>query len=163
MAAGLSLPEENLEGFREALNANSGLTEDDLVEKVSIDVPMPLEYVNERQIQELELLEPCGKGNEKPLFAQKDLNVLSARILGKNRNVVKFRLQSSLSPLSMDALYFGDVEEIDHYLREKFGNSEVEKMYLGRENRVTLSVVYYPGINEFRGNTTLQITIRNYM
>lgn len=162
MAAGLSMQEEKVEPFRRALNANAHLTEEDFQEKVSIDVAMPLEYVSEAQIEELSLLEPFGKGNEKPQFAQKDVKVQSARILGKNRNVLKLVVESPFSTLQMEALYFGDIEGFDAYVRETFGNDEAEKMYLGRRNAVKLSVVYYPDINEFRGVKTVQIVIKNY-
>lgn len=92
MAAGLSLEEENVERFRRKLNEQSGLTEEDLVEKVTIDVPMPIHYIRKDLVQELSLLEPFGKGNEKPLFAQKNLWISQMRVFGKNRNVVKMRL-----------------------------------------------------------------------
>jgi single-stranded-DNA-specific exonuclease len=163
MAAGLSMKEERVDEFRAALNANARLTEEDLVPKVSIDVAMPLEYISERQIEELKLLEPFGKGNEKPLFAQKDLKVIGAKILGKNRNVFKMILETPGTGLRMDALYFGDVDTIDAYIRGKFGSDETEKLYLGRRNNVTLSVTYYPDINEFRGVKTLQVVVKNYM
>jgi len=162
MAAGLSLQECNVDAFRRRLNENSGLTREDFIPKVSIDVAMPLEYVSERQVEELKLLEPFGKGNEKPLFAQKDLKAVSARVLGKNKNVLKFVFQSPLSDLQMEGLYFGPAEDMDAYLRAKFGNNEVEKMYLGRPNGVSLSIIYYPDINEFRGVKTPQVVIKNY-
>lgn len=162
MAAGLSMKEENVEAFRRSLNANASLTEEDFQPRVSIDVAMPLEYVSEGQIEELSLLEPFGKGNEKPQFAQKDLSVQSARILGKNRNVVKLNLKSPFGDLQMEGLYFGDAADLDSYIRRKFGDDEAEKMYLGRPNQVTLSVVYYPDVNEYRGVRTLQIVIKHY-
>ena len=96
------------------------------------------------------------------MFAQKDLKVLSARILGKNRNVFKMMLQSPATGLRMEALYFGPIEDIDGYIREKFGEDEAEKMYLGRRNEVMLSVVYYPDVNEFRGVKTLQVVVKHY-
>lgn len=96
MAAGLSLAnEEMVEVFREKINRLSTLTEDDFVEKVTIDVPMPVSYITKRLISQMELLEPFGKGNTKPLFAQKDLKVLSCRIFGKNRNVAKLQIQEA--------------------------------------------------------------------
>jgi single-stranded-DNA-specific exonuclease len=106
-------------------------------------------------------LEPFGKANTKPLFAERNLSVLSGRIMGKNRNVVKLQMRNPAGTV-MDALYFGDVETFLSYVREQFGHGETEKMLQGRENQVTLSVIYYPQINEFRGNRTLQIVIQNY-
>lgn len=161
MAAGLSLPRENMEAFHKKINENSVLTEDDFIPKVTIDVPMPISYITERLVEELGLLEPFGKGNTKPLFAEKSLNILSARILGKNRNVIKLQVLGATGTV-MEAMYFGDVERFQEYLREKFGHTETEKLFQGRENAVTLSLAYYPGINEFRGNRTLQIVIQSY-
>ena len=162
MAAGLSMREGQVEAFRKSLNAGSSLTEEDFIPKVTIDVAMPLEYISERQIRELSLLEPFGKGNEKPMFAQKDLRVLHARILGKNRNVLKLLVESPAGGVQMEALYFGDIPCFVAYIRERFGADETEKMYLGRKNAVTLSVVYYPDVNEYRGVKTMQIVIKNY-
>lgn len=161
MAAGLSLPRENMEAFRKRINEISVLTEDDFIPKVMIDVPMPISYITERLVEELGILEPFGKGNTKPLFAEKGLNIVSARILGKNRNVIKLRVLNTAGTV-MDAMYFGDVEQFQEYLREKFGHAETEKLFQGRENAVMLSLAYYPGINEFRGNRTLQIVVQSY-
>lgn len=161
MAAGLSLPKENMEAFRERINAGTALSPDDFIPKITIDVPMPIDYITERLVEELTVLEPFGKGNAKPVFAEKNLNILSARILGKNRNVIKMQ---ALNPkcMVMDAMFFGDVEEFQAYIRAKFGRMEAEKLFQGRENAVTLSVTYYPDINEFRGVRTMQIVIQNY-
>ena len=114
MAAGLSLPKENVEKFRTFLNEHTTLTEEDFIPKITIDVPMPIGYVTEHLIEELSVLEPFGKGNEKPLFAEKNLNILSMRILGKNRNTLKMQVRSQHGTV-MDALYFGDIEQILTY------------------------------------------------
>ncbi len=144
MAAGLSLLKENVDELRRALNEKAELSEEDFVKKVWIDVPMPLEYISEPLIEELDLLEPYGQGNEKPLFAQKDLSIRSVRVLGKNRNVVKFSLVTKGTP--MDGLLFED------------GDLFVEEL----GNRRQLDVVYYPAVNEYNGNKSLQIVIKNY-
>ena len=162
MAAGLSLPKENVEVFREKINRLAVLTEEDFIPKIMIDVPMPVSYITEHLVEELHVLEPFGKGNTKPVFAEKNLNLLSARILGKNKNVIKMQVQNGLGTV-MDAMYFGDVDVFRGYLNEKFGYAETEKLFWGRENAVTLSVTYYPGINEYRGNRTIQIVVQNYM
>ena len=107
------------------------------------------------------MLEPFGKGNVKPVFAEKNLKLLSARILGKNKNVVKLQVKNS-GDVVMDALYFGDVDVFRAYLTEQYGAGETEKLFWGRENSIFLSVTYYPGINEFRGRRSLQIVIQNY-
>lgn len=146
MAAGLSIREENIELFRKRLNKNCTLTEKDLTPKILIDVPMPISYISHELVEQISVLEPFGKGNTKPLFAQKDLKVLSMRILGKNRNVAKVQLMDQTGCV-MDGVYFGEAEE---FQREVAGCS-------------TVSVVYYPEINRYQGRETLQIIIRNYM
>lgn len=145
MAAGLSLEEDKIEPFRRKLNQLSGLTPEDFVEKVLIDVPMPVNYIRKELIQEMKLLEPFGKGNEKPLFAQKGLRVMDVRVFGKNRNVVKLKLADEMG-YGMDGIYFGDGDQFLEEIR-------------GKE---TLSVVYYPEINSYQGRETLQIVIRHY-
>lgn len=145
MAAGLSLEEENVERFRRKLNEQSGLTEEDLVEKVTIDVPMPIHYIRKDLVQELSLLVPFGKGNEKPLFAQKNLWVSQMRVFGKNRNVVKMRLTDE-NGYPMDGVYFGNGDE---FAEEGRGKRKI-------------SIVYYPDINMYQGRESLQVIIRHY-
>jgi len=146
MAAGLSLAgEEMIEPFRRALNDNSTLTEEDFVEKVVIDVPMPITYITKNLIRQLSLLEPFGKGNTKPLFAQKGLTVLNYRIFGKNRNVVKVQLADA-GGYQMDGVYFGEGEAFAAYV----------------DAHPTLSVAYYPSIDTWNGRDKLQINIQSY-
>ncbi len=144
MAAGLSLPEENLEAFREALNRDSGLSEEDFVKRLWIDVPMPFSYVTEELISELHLLEPFGNGNEKPLFAQKGLTVRKKSILGRNKNVLKFLL-SDKDGNSIEAVTFQDIEETDRSIRE--GDR--------------ISAAYFPDLNVYMGRRTLQMMIQS--
>lgn len=146
MAAGLSIKEENVEEFRKRLNENCTLTEKDLRPKILIDVPMPVSYINRELVEEISLLEPFGKGNTRPLFAQKGLRVLSSRILGKNRNVAKLQL-SDHTGCVMEAVYFG---EADEFINAVKGSNSI-------------SVTYYPEINRYQGRETLQIVIRNYL
>ena len=145
LAAGLSLAEENVELFRRTINELAELTEEDLMEKVSIDMQLPFPYITEALLGELSLLEPFGKGNPKPLFAERNIRVLGPRILGKNRNVLKCRLEDP-SGNQIDAVYFGDVEAC------------LRKM----EEKPVMSFTYYPSINEYMGRKTLQVTIVNY-
>ena len=161
MAAGLSLEKKNLEALRRTLNETCRLTKEDLMEKVVIDMELPFSYVTEELVEELSLLEPFGKGNEKPLFAEKNLNILSMRILGKNRNTLKMQVRSQHGTV-MDALYFGDIEQILTYIMQKYGESETEKCFQGQENAVTLSFIYYPSVNEYRGRKSLQMIISHY-
>ena len=145
MAAGFSLPEENIEEFRRRLNENAKLTEDDFTAKIWIDVPMPLEYITEDLVQEFKRLEPFGQGNEKPLFAQKNLGIRSARVLGRNRNVVRLSLVTE-GGFPMDGIWFGQGDEF------------MEQM--GQFRR--MDAVYYPDINEYNGNRSLQIVVKNF-
>ena len=145
LAAGLSLEEDNVQRFRETINALCDLTEEDLQEKVSIDMQLPFPYITEELIRELELLEPFGKGNQKPLFAERNLRVVSPRVFGKNRNVLKCRLED-MQGNQMEAVYFGDVEKCLKTMEEK----------------KVMSFTYYPSINEYMGRRSIQITIVNY-
>lgn len=161
MAAGFSLEKSRIDEMRRRLNENCRLTAEDLTQKILIDVPMPLSYITEELIQGLEVLEPFGKGNEKPLFAEKNLNFLSARVLGKNKNVLKF-LVSNPSGTMMEAMYFGNVEQFRQDMVDVFGEAEIQKLYWGKANAVCGSLIYYPSVNEYQGRKTLQIVIKNY-
>lgn len=160
MAAGFSLPADRLEEFSDRINALCNLTEDAFIPKVKIDVPMPISYISEDLIAQLDGLAPFGKGNEKPLFAQKDLNVTSAKIMGKDRNVVKIILESSEGYTS-EGIYF-QAQEFSDNIIEWFGQEEYDKMMHGWLNNVRLNVVYYPSVNEFNGNRTIQLQIKRY-
>lgn len=161
MAAGLSLEKERVPEFRRRINEQCQLTGEDLTERVVIDVPMPIDYISEKLIRELSVLEPFGKGNEKPLFAEKDLEIETMALLGKNRNVLKMTVCNSRGT-SMEAMYFGDVEKFQAYVAGKYGRTELEKLFQGRQNQVRLSFTYYPVVHEFRDRKTLQIVIQNY-
>ena len=162
MAAGFSLKKENLEKLRGLLNEDCGLTKQDLLPKIRFDAVLPIRYLSEPVIEQLSLLEPCGKGNEKPLFAVAGLRILQARLLGKNKNVVKFLAREKDSGVTMDALYFGDTEELTGYLETKYGQEAVRSMWMGRESGISLTVTYYPDINEYMGRRSMQLVIRNY-
>ena len=145
LAAGLSLEEEKVEVFRKRINELADLTEEDLQMKVSIDMRLPFPYINEELIHELKILEPFGKGNGKPLFAESKLRVIQPRIFGKNRNVLKCRLEDQQGN-QMEAVYFGEVEDC------------LQQM----EKKQIMSFTYYPSINEYMGRRTIQLTIVNY-
>ncbi|MBD5451306.1 MAG: single-stranded-DNA-specific exonuclease RecJ [Lachnospiraceae bacterium] len=161
LAAGLSLPKENVELFRKALNNNCNLTEEDFEEKVLIDVPMPMDYVSFDLVKELELLEPFGNGNPKPQFAHKNVKLLSGRILGAHKNVGKYVVAGE-SEKRFDMMYFGDLEAFNAFLCNRFGNDKVKQLYESGTDGIEISVVYYPDINEFRGNTSLQMIMKYY-
>ena len=161
MAAGLSLPEANVEIFREKINACCGLTEEDFIPKIKIDIPMPVDYPDIPLVNELLLLEPFGKANVKPQFADKNLGIDRAVVVGKNQNVLKLTLKTERGK-SISAVYFGDVEEFREYYGRKYGENEVQQAFLGRTNAIRMSVIYYPEINRYQGNESIQIVIKNY-
>lgn len=144
MAAGLSMPEENVEIFRKTLNANCTLTQEDMTEKVLIDVPMPMSYVTIPLIRQLSQLEPFGKGNTKPVFAQRKLRLANCRVLGKNRNVVKLQAKDDAG-FSAECVWFGD------------GDAFVRQI----EEQDCRDVIYYPSVNSFRGRESVEMIIQN--
>lgn len=145
MAAGLSMEEKNVELFRRCLNDNCTLTEQDLIPKIMIDVPMPISYLSKKLTEQLKVLEPFGKGNSKPLFAQKNLRAVGIRVFGRNRNVAKMLLIDE-NGIKMDAVYFGEAQEFVDFVQA----------------HDTISVTYYPEINVFQGRENLQVVIKNY-
>ena len=145
MAAGFSLKEENVEAFRRRLNEHSTLTKEDFIPKIWIDVAMPLEYISEALVNELKSLEPFGQGNEKPQFAQKNLRIRSVRAIGRNNNAVRMTVVTEQGR-PMEAMVFTVADEF------------VEEAKASR----SIDVVYYPDINEYNGNRTLQIVVRAY-
>lgn len=161
MAAGLSIAKENIEELRKRLNENTTLTEDDLTERITIDVPMPIYYVNEKLIHQFELLEPFGNGNKKPVFAEKDVEVLEARLVGANKNVLRLKIMDERSGI-MDGIKFGETGEFEALIREKYGEEEAKKLFASRSKKVKINIVYYPTINEFNGRRSIQINIEDY-
>lgn len=145
MAAGLSMPKENMEAFQERLNTNASLSDEDFIAKILIDVPMPLSYVTVRLIEELKLLEPFGKGNQKPVFADKNIRIQERRVVGKNQNVVKLTLQDSAGQC-YPAVYFGTFDTAVLFP----GKGEV------------ISIVYHPEINCYMGRESIQFVISSY-
>ena len=145
MAAGLSMEEKNVELFRRRLNDNCTLTEQDLIPKIMIDVPMPISYLSKKLTEQLKVLEPFGKGNSKPLFAQKNLRAVGICVFGRNRNVAKMLLIDE-NGIKMDAVYFGEAQEFVDFVQA----------------HDTISVTYYPEINVFQGRENLQVVIKNY-
>lgn len=161
MAAGLSMREEDVEAFRKEINALCTLTDDDLQERVHIDVPLPVSRVSFDFVEELELLEPFGTGNEKPVFAQKDLLFLSARVLGKAGNVIKFTVQDD-EQKRWEMMLFHGKEEFERYASEKYGQAALDALYEGKSRGLVFDAVYYPGVNTWQGNTRLQLVLQKY-
>ncbi len=161
MAAGLTMPKENLTRFRQEINEHAALTEEDFIEKIHIDVPMPLYYISTKLIREFECLEPHGKGNEKPVFAVRQVHPLSGRLAGKNKNVLKLCLEDGAGG-SVDAVYFGDIEAFLAFLRENYSTQEVDSLFCGRPQRITFSITYDPVIDSYLGREKVQVIIRHY-
>lgn len=147
LAAGVSLQEDNLEMLRTQLNENAKLTDDDFIPKIAIDMQLPFAYIDEELIGQLMLLEPFGKGNAKPVFAEKDIEILGSTIVGKNQNVLKLRLRDANGQV-MDAVYFGDAVQFQTYFQNKSNKKA--------------AFTYYPTVNEYQGRSNLQIIIQNY-
>lgn len=160
MAAGLSMPAENFELLNKNLNETATLTEEDLREKIYIDVPMPIDFITEELIKQLSLIEPLGKGNEKPVFAEQHLKILSMRRIGKYKNMLKFKVSNG--KCAMDALLFDGAEEFVTFLIEEYGKDEVAKAFSGIDNLLDVAFAYYPGVNEYCGEKSLQITVIDY-
>lgn len=161
LAAGLSLPKENVGKFREMLNKKCTLTEEEMKEKVTIDMEMPFGCVTEGLVKELELLEPFGKGNTKPVFAARDVTLLGARILGKNRNVLKLQVQD-VNGCRIEAMLFHHADDFLGKLEEQYGKTEVEALLKGRGRQIRISMTYYPDMNEYMGKKTPQIVVTHY-
>ena len=161
LAAGLSLEKENVDTLREMLNANCRLTEEDLKEKVTIDMEMSFANVTENMVEELSLLEPFGKGNTKPVFAARNVKVLNGRVLGKNRNVLKMQVQDTAGTV-IEAMLFQKVEEFLKEIEDVYGTHSVEMFLQGRQADIRLALTYYPDINEYMGRKTPQIVISHY-
>ena len=162
-AAGLSLrDEESVEIFRRKLNENCKLTQEDLEEKLKIDMELPLIRADKSFIRELTLLEPFGTGNRKPVFARKNISLLSGRKIGKNKNVGKYQI--SEAGVRYEMIYFGDLERFDAFLTERFGERKVQQLYCEGvwEGDMTISMAYYPGINSYAGRESVQIVMQGY-
>lgn len=161
MAAGLSLERDKLELLRQRLNEGAELTEEDLIPKVYIDARVPISGISLAMAQELAILEPYGKGNSKPLFAEKGIPVSRASVLGTDRKVLKLRLVSS-GRQYMDCIYFGDIAAFDLYISEKYGTKELEGLYAGQTGNVRLDLIFYIDINEYNGSRNVQLILQHY-
>lgn len=160
-AAGLSLERETVDVFRREINANCRLTETELQEKVSVDMELPFSCVTEEFIRELALLEPFGKGNAKPVFAARKVEFLTARVIGKNKNMLKLMLKDGAGSM-MEALYFGDAGKLLETVTKRYGKYQTERLLAGRASGIRMSVTFYPQINEYLGRRTPQLVITHY-
>lgn len=161
MAAGLTLKGDTVEEFRERLNKQTTLTEEDLEERVSIDAVLPFAQVDEIMLEELQLLEPCGKGNPKPVFAESGVRVIRLYSIGKTTRAIKMMLEN-VKQERIVGLYFGDADGFDAYITEQFSAETLARLYQGRETSVYLTLSFYPSINEYQGVKTPQIVVQHY-
>ena len=160
MAAGFSLDADKVDVLRKKINSIATLTDEDLIPKIYIDARIPLSAINLRTAEELNYLEPYGKGNSKPLFAEKDISIKRASVFGNERKVLKLKLQGGNSFL--DCIYFGNIDEFDTYVSQRFGETELRKMYEGGVNNVKLDIIFNIDINEFNGYKNVQIVLQYY-
>ena len=158
MAAGLSLQEDKVDELRKALNNKCELTDEDLTRKIMIDSSLPLEYLNLHLIEELNVLEPFGKGNSKPVFGVRDAKITKAILLGKDKNVLKLKLLTN-NNITIDAMIFNDLENFESKIIEKYGNEELDNLYNKSNNNISMDFTFYPSINEWNGNKSIQIVV----
>ncbi len=161
MAAGLSLTESSVPAFQKKINEQCQLKEEDFVEKVVIDMRLPFSYITEDFVEELKILEPFGMGNTKPVFAEKEVKIISGKIVGKKQKVLKMLLEDSQG-IRMEGIYFGDGEKLQQEIERIFGKEEAEAMFLGKVNGIKCMITYYPSINEFMGRRSLQLVVQHY-
>ena len=161
MAAGLSMTEENIPLLRKRLNEGCTLTEEDFIPKIHIDVPMPLCYADKKLAEELNILEPFGTANPKPLFACKEVQLLSGRKMGSKGNFAKYRVVQDNR--EYEVVYFGGLDKFHAFLEEKFGMGAANQLYLqGSRCNYTISITYQLGLNAYMGRTEVQIVMQNY-
>ena len=158
MAVGLSLQEDKVDELRKALNNKCELTDEDLTRKIMIDSSLPLEYLNLHLIEELNVLEPFGKGNSKPVFGVRDAKITKAMLLGKDKNVLKLKLLTN-NNITIDAMIFNDLENFDSKIIEKYGNEGLDNLYNKSNNNIPMDFTFYPSINEWNGNKSIQIVV----
>lgn len=157
MAAGLSLPSDKVEEFRKRINEVCTVTEEEMESKLRIDVPMPISYANMQLTEQLAVLEPFGNGNPKPVFAQKNITLVSARLVGKEKNVLKLLLRDETG-FMVDGVCFSHVADVVSKLEEDYGKERVNKMYKGNGD-ISVSIAYYPDINEYAGRRSMQMIV----
>ena len=158
MAAGLSLQEDKVDELRIALNNKCELTDEDLTRKIMIDSSLPLEYLNLHLIEELNVLEPFGKGNSKPVFGVRDAKITKAMLLGKDKNVLKLKLLTN-NNITIDAMIFNDLENFESKIIEKYGNEELDNLYNKSNNNIPMDFTFYPSINEWNGNRAYKFVV----
>ncbi len=161
MAAGLSLMEDHVDELRRRLNETTTLTKDDLIRKVSFDMVLPLEKIGVPLIRQMECLEPYGKGNEKPYFVLKNVEFVSAQILGINQNVLKCTLRTNSAKGMYTGMIFQNINGFREAVEEKYGNSSFDDL-LARKKSIYMDIVFNLNINEYNGLESAQLIINNF-
>ncbi len=161
MAAGMSIRNENFEKLRQQLNENCGLTEEDFIPTVQIDIALPVNYISDNFLTELEKMEPMGKGNPRPVFAEQHFRILRAVKRGQKKNVLAMNVENERGA-KIEALIFEEIEAFETFIIEEFGRTELEKMYRGEENKIDVAFTYFPSVNEYNGFRSFQIKVGGY-
>jgi len=162
MAAGFSFANRSdMESFRKEINEDCTLTEEDFVEKVSIDMVIPFDKINYGLLDELDKIAPFGNGNEKPLFAAKNVQILKMSLIGKAKNMLSMQVTDGTG-YNMKALNFGDASEFIAFLKDKFGEKQVENAFLGKLNDITVNMTFYPSVNVYNGTKSINIIMGHY-
>ena len=158
MAAGLSMEEKNVESFRDCINEQCMLSDDDLCAKVQLDMVLPLSVISEEFINELSIMEPFGRGNRKPVFVTRDVLILKTTVMGKNKKSLRFLVRDERGT-TIEALYFKDCDYFFSWLSRKYPDCSKERFLQGQERNVKMTIAYYPSLNEYNGRKKLQIII----
>lgn len=161
MAAGMTLRESDLPELERRLNEKAGLSAEDFVPVLPIDVALPVSHVTEKLLSDLEILEPFGNGNPKPVFAEQHFRVLRAAKRGRNQNVLVMKVANA-SGAQIDAICFQGIDELEQLICEEWGEKELLKLYAGKENEIDIGLAYYPSINEYGGFRTMQIVVTDF-
>lgn len=161
MAAGMTLRESDLPELERRLNEKAGLSAEDFVPVLPIDVALPVSHVTEKLLSDLEILEPFGNGNPKPVFAEQHFRILRAAKRGRNQNVLVMKVANA-SGAQIDAICFQGIDELEQLICEEWGEQELLKMYDGKKNEIDIGLAYYPSVNEYGGFRTMQIVVTDF-
>lgn len=162
LAAGLSLEKKNIEPLRQTLNERAGLCEEDFIPKVSFDLVLSFEQVTYTLLQELDLLEPFGKANDKPSFALKNVQIVNAKVIGKEQNMARLTVKTQQSSRIYTAMLFREFGTFEKTVCQKYGEESWNRLFDGTAENVCMDFIFYPNVNEFNGNTTIQFIIQHF-
>ena len=160
MAAGMTLKKYDLEEFIERMNKPGWPDSAEKFKRITIDVAMKFSSLSKEMIRELELIEPCGKGNKKPVFAAKNLKINRMSILGKNRNTIKMMLDDGTA--EAEGIWFGDVDRVISEIIQKYGTAECERLLRGNGAEARTDIIYTPKINYYNGFERIQLDIESF-